>query len=117
MSRPPRGIHFDCAIHRVIDGDTVIVTLPGSDRQWHIRLIDCWAAERNTDEGKAAKRKAEELCSTSLCPSVQIPAPRDVVNLLGNLTFDRIPGHLWLDDQTTLNEAMVASGFATKEKT
>ena len=45
-----------------------------------------------------------------------IPAPADAANLLGNLTFDRVPGHLWLRNDLTLSHALVAAGCAAEHK-
>jgi endonuclease YncB( thermonuclease family) len=112
---PPFGLHLPCNVVRVIDGDTVEIGLPGSTYQWKLRLIDCWCPEMNTAKGKAAKAAAEELLKEATC-SVFIPAPKHITNLLKNLTFDRIPAHLFIGPDMTLNSAMCLAGHATKKK-
>jgi endonuclease YncB( thermonuclease family) len=103
---------------KVRDADTIEIALPGSTHVWAIRLIDVWAAERNTDEGKAAKAGCERILSDVGAGelAVSIPAPHDVRNLLRNLTFDRVPGYVWLDAVETLNARLVRDGlgYATR---
>lgn len=119
MQRPPAGLCLPVVLVRVRDGDTVEVRLQNSTYVWAIRLIDCWAEELNTPEGKAAKRFAEEVCREADATGtlyLWVPAPRDVRNLLKNLTFDRIPGHLFVSSDRTLNEMLVLAGHATLNK-
>src|SRR5690606_8515746 len=115
MKLPDYGICLPVKVVRVIDGDTVEVKLPRSTYQWKLRLIDCWAPELNTAAGKQAKAAAQEFVKGATC-SVYIPAPRHFPNLLKNLTFDRIPAHLFIAPDLTLNAAMVLAGYATKTK-
>lgn len=118
--RPPAGLCLPCIFVRLRDGDTVEVRLPGSERVWAIRLINCWCPETRGPEkerGLRSKRHAEHLLRT--CEGllyVYIPAPADGINLLSNLTFDRIPGWLYVTPTDTLNELLVAAGLATREK-
>lgn len=113
---PPFGFCSPVHYHRCRDGDTVEVCLPQSDRVWAIRLIDCWCREMHEPGGIEAKQYAEKVLEQVDHLSVFIPAPRDVHNLLANLTFDRIPGYLFVSCDRTLNEMMVAAGHATKTK-
>lgn len=99
-----------------IDGDTVGIRFALSQREWHVRLIDCWASERNTPDGKDATQACQEFLDTADSLSVFIPAPKHIHNLLRNLTFDRIPGHIYLREDLTLSQAMVLSGHATSKK-
>ena len=121
---PPRGICLPCQIQHVRDGDTVVVTCL-SNLSWAIRLIDCWAPETSTEEGRAAKHYAETLVETAGPCVLFIPLDRlqeiqeahdGALNLLQLLTFDRVPGVIYFDDYLTLNELMVKAGHATKAK-
>lgn len=115
---PPFGLHLpvDASRTKVIDGDTVVVSLTDSPREWKLRLIDTWCAELPTEEGKRAKKGAEEFVAAATEQSVFIPAPKHVKNLLSNLTFDRIPAYLFIAPDLTLNAAMVIAGYATEKK-
>ena len=116
MRRPPHGICLPVEYRRCRDGDTIVVSLIGSSRVWNIRLIDCWCQELHEPGGREAKQYAEKLLTLCSDLSVFIPALHDTHNLLANITFDRIPGHLFVTHNRTLSEMMVAGGHATKEK-
>lgn len=116
MNLPPYGLCLPCRFVRCRDGDTVEIAFCGSDRVWAIRLIDCWCAEKSLAEGREAKQYAEKILEQVDRLSVFVPAPKDVHNLLHNLTFDRVPGYLYVTTDRTLNEMMVLGGHATKEK-
>jgi len=121
MRRPPYGLCFPCEVLRVIDGDTVVVArrlASGqlSPHRWRIRLLGCWAPERNTPEGREAKAEAERLLAKVEFPSVFIPGPLDAEDILSGTTLGRLLGHVFIDARTTLSEAMVARGMATREK-
>ena len=118
MNRPPFGLHLPCEIVRVLDGDTVEVVLPGSTRGLRVRLLDCWCAERYTDEGKIATDRMKHFVEmTSGATSLFIPAPESTVHILGEiLTFGRILAHIFVGPTDTLSELMVDSNHALKEK-
>ena len=116
MLRPPSGLSLPCRYRECRDGDTVVISLPGSDRQWAIRLIDCWAPEMSEPGGAESKAFAEHVLDNTENLHVWIPAPKHVTNLLKNLTFDRIPGHLFISSETTLSEMMVRAGKARATK-
>lgn len=116
MRRPPPGLCLPVTIAEVRDGDTVVVQLPRSPYKWPVRLLECWAPELNTPEGKKAKAFAQEVLFDIDQLYLWIPAPQEVEVLLKNLTFDRLLGHLFLDSETTLSEMMVRTGHATKDK-
>ncbi len=116
--RPAPGLIFHVRIVDIRDADTPVVSLPGSSREWAIRLIDCWAPEGHTREGKEATAAAKDLIDFADPKEivVHIPEPKHVHNLLRNLTFDRIPGWIWLSTDVCLNRALVEAGHATEEK-
>jgi len=116
MTLPPYGLCLPCKYRRCRDGDTVEISVLGADRIWAIRLIDCWAPDRNEPGFKEAKAFAEEVLQDADHLSVYVPAPRDTRNLLANLTFDRVPGWLFVGTEDTLNAMMVHAGHATEEK-
>jgi endonuclease YncB( thermonuclease family) len=81
-----------------------------SDRPWAIRLVGVDCPEDHTMEGEQATGERNELLEDADL-SVWIPPPKKIRNLFGNLTFDRIPGFVWLGTQYTLNEAMIRRGY------
>lgn len=102
---------------KVRDGDTVEVRIAGSAFVWAIRLIDCWAPETRGPEkpyGEQAKRHAEEVVAGREL-FLHVPLPHGN-NLFSNLSFDRIPGYVWIDKKMTLNRRMVEDGYANPKK-
>ena len=66
--RPPYGLCLPCRLVRVRDGDTVEVSLPGSDRVYALRLIDCWAPETRGKErmlGLRSKSAAQRMLANA----------------------------------------------------
>ena len=116
MQRPPVGLCLPCRIVKVRDGDTIEVSLLGSQYAWAVRLMDCWCAERNTAAGKAAKAFAEEVVAGLKHVHVWIPSRKHTLNLLRFVSFDRFIGHVFISDIARLSERMVCAGHATKEK-
>jgi endonuclease YncB( thermonuclease family) len=106
-----------CVARRAIDGDTIEVSLVGSERRYAIRLIDCWCPEMREPGGPAAKAEAEHALGQARDLALFIPLPADMLHPLNFLTFERIPGHLFLNPYTTLSEWLVRKGFATAKKT
>jgi len=116
MKRPLHGLHLPCQYLRCRDGDTVEISLYGSDRIWAIRLIDCQAPDRGEPGRDEAKAHAEQLLENAELVTVSVPTPADPLHLLKNLTFDRIPARLWISDDETLGERMIKDGFAKHEE-
>lgn len=116
MKRPPYGFCLQCRLRRVIDGDTPVISLRGSDREWKLRLLDCWAPEKDSAFGKASKAHAEKLLSETKDLAVWIPAPGDPLHILAALTFDRIVAHLYLNATTTLSDEMCKAKMAAPTK-
>jgi endonuclease YncB( thermonuclease family) len=116
MRRPPPGLCLPVVVDSVRDADTVVVRLPRSPYKWAIRLIDVWAPELSTPQGKKAKAFVEDVLADIDQLYLWLPAPRDVESILKNLTFDRLPGHLFVSSDRTLNEMVVQAGYATKTK-
>lgn len=115
--RPTPGLVVPVTLHRVRDGDTIEVKIPGSSLIWPIRLIDCWAPETKGSEkelGLRAKDYVEGVLMQGDPLTLQIPTPDDW-NVLASLTFDRVPGYLWVG-ASLLNEMVVKSGHATSTR-
>lgn len=116
--RPPYGVCLPAKLLGVVDGDTVDLSVLSGRLLPRIRLCACWAPEMKTAAGKAAKKAAEKFLDEADPKqlAVWIPAPIHLDNLLKNLTFDRIPGWVFIGETETLNHAMVAAGHATERK-
>lgn len=129
-ARPPYGLSLPIRNFTLIDGDTVEFSFISLQYRWRGRLIDCWCLEDETEGGKLAAKEAARLVAQSKADgeqlSIYIPMPDTVKKLfvgilascnpLKGLTFDRIPLYVYLNDKATLNEKMVANGFATLKK-
>jgi endonuclease YncB( thermonuclease family) len=116
MPAPPLGLVARGVVSRVIDGDTVEVTLalPIS-----VRLLDCQAPETRGDEkeaGLAAKSAMERMAKPGDAVTVHIPS--DGAKVLASVfSFGRPLGNVWLQgDEDSLSDHMVASGHATRNK-
>lgn len=126
MKRPAYGVCLPCQVQRVIDGDTIEVTLLGG-LVWRLRLIDCWCPETRGAErerGLAAREAAERALAQATAPAVFVPADAAIaeaqqgepINLLRFCTFDRVPAYLFLNPHETPNEYLVLCGHAAKAK-
>lgn len=117
MTRPPYGLCLPCRCIRVIDGDTVIVSLPGSSREWTIRLLDCWAPEMDTPQGRRARDFLVHHLDDVDDLAIFVPAPKNPIRVLQSLvSFDRVLAHVFLPDGRDISSIMVAGGLATKDK-
>lgn len=117
MTLPPYGICFPVRIRRVVDGDTVEVSFPDSERAYRIRLIDCWAPELREQAGQEAKLFAQRVVDEAEGEvSLFIPPPAKSAHPLDIFTMGRILGHIFVGTEDTLSEIMVRTGHATREK-
>jgi len=101
---------YFCKVERVIDGDTVVVTI---DLGLHIkvtrtvRFLGIDAYEMNTPEGRAAKEYLVQLFVSDLPIVIQTQLDRDdkYGRLLGTFYIATIAG-------TNINKKMIEAGFA-----
>lgn len=122
---PEPGITTRCVVARVIDGDTVEVSIT---KILTVRLLDCWAPETRTTDleekarGLAAKAHLEDLAEGRFA---LLHVPADESGRVGDVfTMGRVLGDLWISPGTrfiprelvNVAEEMVAHGFATKTK-
>jgi len=114
-TRPTRfGLHLSCKFLRARDGDTIEVQI-FSGLTWAIRLIGINCPERYTDEGKAATAFVVEILEEAAGElSVWIPAPKHAENLLKNLTFDRVLGHVFVGSDSCLADMIVHAGHGER---
>jgi len=115
MQLPPHGLCLPCTITRVIDGDTLEVSL-GSVRRYKVRLLDCWAPEPNTEAGQRAKEFVEDLLDAAQSTHLFIPAPTTQNIFSDLLTLERLLAHVFVSTQETLAERLVAAGHATRTR-
>jgi endonuclease YncB( thermonuclease family) len=105
------AIQLPTTVKRIIDGDTVEVEI---QLRAHVRLLDCWAPERNCIDGKRATEALQEL---ALHEPGTLHIPYVPGAGIGQLfSFERLLGRVVLNDGTDLSEAMVRAGHATREK-
>jgi len=117
---PPRGLTLDADVVRVIDGDTLVLSV---SHNVHVRLLDCYSPEvRTLDLEEKARGLAAKAHMSTLVDErrVRIHIPSSG-SLGGLLSFDRVLGRVWrlegeVPEDQSLNSRMVADGFATAEK-
>ena len=114
-------------ISRVIDGDTVEVTVK---RTLRVRLKDCWAAEKRLDpslppidreaaklRGIASAEHLRRVADGRMC-TLHIPthpADGETQDIGDSFSMGRAVGRVWIDGQD-LSELQVERGYATRTK-
>lgn len=120
MNKPTLGLCLPVSVLKVRDGDTVLVRFPQSEREWAVRLLDCWCPELSSADQRQQAAAAKEFLWEVLTTGdgdllLHIPPPESG-NLLKDLvTFDRLLGYLWRGD-ICVNQLMVAKGYASTRK-
>lgn len=114
--RPPLGVTARATVERVVDGDTVDVTVHWPLR---IRMRDCWAPETRGEQrpdGLASKEHLETLIPKG--SRVVFSVDSSNAEALGDmLTFGRVVGLVWrAEEDISLSDLMIEAGHATKEK-
>lgn len=87
---PEEGLAIQAKVSRIIDGDTVEVTL---EIPFRIRLLGVDVAERNTELGKEAIQFAGQF----LGKEVMVYVPLNTANLLDATQLGRVLGQVWVD--------------------
>jgi endonuclease YncB( thermonuclease family) len=124
MQEPPKGITTDVKVVRVIDGDTVDVSITRTIR---VRLLDCYAPETRTKDSKEKVRGHESkkylydmltqvfyndrAARKQKQVTLFMPAD-DKGELKDNFTFSRVLGRLFVNGED-VSELMVEAGKAT----
>ena len=127
MNAPQPGWTTRGVISRVIDGDTVEVTIKRTIR---VRLIDCWAPEKRIDprlspidqnaaklRGVAALTHLQQIAEGRQC-TLEIPThpSADATQDIGeSFSMGRAVGRVWIDEGD-LSEIQVEHGYATRTK-
>lgn len=112
--RPPYGLHIPVELDHVRDGDTLVVRRLGSNWEWAVRLLDCWAPERNTKKGKAATEYLKRIIENEEL-SLFIPFSGVDRSLMELCSFDRVLGYVYTG-KGDLSDQMVKAGHATATK-
>ncbi len=112
---PVPSITVGGRIVRVIDGDTVEIAI---EYRAHIRVIDCWAPEKNTPEGVKAMKFLQSQATIGRPCLVNIPLKRDIGK---SITLGRLLGDIWLLDEKLvpsqpISKLMRDAGYATLQK-
>lgn len=112
--KPPElGIAARATVKRILDGDTLDVELRLPCR---VRLLDTWAAESDTEQGKKAAEQLAKIAAEGSAVIVQIPTS-EAQSIKDVFTFGRVLGWVWREgDEESVNSMMISSGHATEEK-
>lgn len=105
------GLMTKCEIVRIIDGDTMEIQV---SRKIHVRLLDAWAAENNTEEGKKVTEAARQIIAAGKEYHLFIPSD-DNGNLSHLFTFGRILGCLYIDGKL-LSDMLYEIGLIKRTK-
>ena len=126
---PPLGLCCEVTYHSLRDGDTPVVKLR-TGQLMAVRLIDCWAPEKDEPGGTEATRFLSDLIGDLEPGELRLHIPPvkdadgngvlDVVDLLKAQTFDRVPGHLWVQADVnrwqSVADVMVRHNHATRDR-
>jgi endonuclease YncB( thermonuclease family) len=117
LSQPPTGSELTIPgkVIGVRDGDTITVEFKF---QMNVRLLNCYAPELNTEDGKKAQKFLEDKINKNKEVQIQIPFTNKInksislSRFLANVYQD-IDGDGIMDN---LSEIMVKSGLAKEKK-
>ena len=103
-------MRIPCKVIEVVDGDTVTVEVTLRAR---VRLVDCWADERNTPEGSAAQRYLQQVAlQKEGLLEVEIVGMQ---RLDDAFSFGRILGRIYIDG-ADVSQRVVRAGHAKASK-
>ena len=120
-NQPEQNLTTKAVVKEVYDGDTVVVTI---QKDFRVRMLDCWAPEiktRNPEEQKRGEESRDFLKSlVNIDDEVIVEIPM-TDRIQDSFTFGRVLAYLWkdidgdgkLDD---VSDVMIQKGFATKTK-
>lgn len=120
LPRPPFCIHTRVRVLRVLDGDTVEVQGELFGGAILVRLLGIDAPELTAKspaeraKAKLARELLERMVRDRKTCSLLVPLPeKPHYNLLREvLSFGRVLGHLYLDEQTLAADELVREGVA-----
>ena len=114
---PRYGICSPCRVAHVRDGDTVEVAFPGSIRRYAIRLIGLACPELHERGGQESKAFTEAVVHEADQVSVFIPFTAKMAeDPLGVLSWDRIPGEIWIGTEDRLADVVIRAGHGVRDK-
>jgi hypothetical protein len=105
----------------------VLVHIKRLSLEWAIRLAECYCPEvsRGPEASKALGRRARDFTRSVLEEADEgdlrwfVPFSNidgENINILKFLTFDRVPGYLYVGPTQTLNRMLVSAGLASSTK-
>ena len=109
---PSPCINLPCLVTDVVDGDTLTVEVRLPMR---VRLMDCWAPERNEPGGTDSTASLRSLAAGK---RGILTVPLEHVDRIDKaMTFGRVLGDVWVTgDDESLAQQQVRLGHATKER-
>lgn len=115
MSRPAAGWTTPARLARVIDGDTVEVIV---ERNFVVRLLDCWAPETRTRdpvEKLAGLESRDNLIELLEGQQIVLVVPAETNSFDDRFSFGRVLGRIHTD-AGDVSELQIAAGHATETK-
>lgn len=105
------GISTRATVVRVIDGDTFVVSWNGHPVR--IRPIAVWV-----EDGSKADERATKYLQQFVGHAIKVLVPTDEIKSVFDVfSYDRVLAWCWpLDDDESINEAIVRNGWGTAEK-
>ena len=120
-NQPEQNLTTKAVVKEVYDGDTVVVTI---QKDFRVRMLDCWAPEiktRNPEEKKRGEESRNFLKSlVNIDDEVIVEIPM-TDRIQDSFTFGRVLAYLWKDIDgdgklVDVSDVMIQKGFATKTK-
>ena len=120
-NQPDQNLTTKAVVKEVYDGDTVVVTI---QKDFRVRILDCWAPEiktRNPEEKKRGEESRNFLKSlVNIDDEVIVEIPM-TDRIQDSFTFGRVLAYLWKDIDGDgklydVSDVMLQKGFATKTK-
>lgn len=104
---PPEGA-TPATVVRVVDGDTVVVDVDGTEERVRLLRIDTPELARDGEPAECLAQAASDALAGMLPPGTPVLLERDVE---ARDRFGRLLAHVWADG-TWVNGAMLADGYA-----
>ena len=100
---------FPAKVTRIVDGDTVDLFAGVTFR---LRLIDCWAPERHSEEGRESTEALGKLLPVGSYCDVVLDLSR-CKTLADLFSFGRVLGRIRTDSYGDISDRMCESHFAS----
>lgn len=110
VSLVPDEVQTNAVVDRVVDGDTLVITLAGDDERLRLIGVDTPETVKPDAPVECFGPEASQFTKDLLPPGTRVLVQRDVE---ARDDFDRLLGYVFLADGTFVNLELLRQGFAT----